>query len=73
MARVRPEVQAFLTDGPLPDPDDCYGAAWTLLRLIETGPNPVFTVRPEPGANEWQHRLWQRCVNAGLVADEPAA
>jgi hypothetical protein len=54
-------------------PDDCYGVAWTLLHLIETGPNPVYTVRPAPEANEWQHRLWQRCVNAGLVADEPSA
>ncbi|MFJ8534909.1 hypothetical protein [Streptomyces sp. NPDC093591] len=53
-------------------PDDCYGVAWTLLHLIETGPNPVFTVRPGPDANEWRHRLWQRCVNAGLVADEAA-
>ncbi|WP_405579504.1 hypothetical protein [Streptomyces sp. NBC_01092] len=53
-------------------PDDCHGVAWSLLHLIETGPNPVFTVRPEPDANEWRHRLWQRCVNSGLVADEPA-
>ncbi|MFF7165734.1 hypothetical protein ACFZBP_30930 [Streptomyces sp. NPDC008086] len=102
---MRPEVQAFLAAGPLPDedaeedeidlrvaqleaitepvtadearalagcfgPDDCYGVAWTLLHLIETGPNPVFTVRPAPDANAWQHRLWQRCVNTGLVADE---
>jgi hypothetical protein len=53
-------------------PDDCYGVAWTLLHLIETGPNPVFDVRPGPDSGEWQHRLWQRCVNAGLVTDEPA-
>ncbi|MFE0254980.1 hypothetical protein [Streptomyces sp. NPDC059010] len=26
-----------------------------------------------PGANEWQHTVWQRCVNAGLVADVPSA
>lgn len=51
-------------------PDDCYGVAWSLLHLIETGPNPVFTVRPAPDANEWRHRLWQRCVNGGLVAGE---
>ncbi|WP_181449383.1 hypothetical protein [Nonomuraea aridisoli] len=72
---MRPEVQAFVAEGPLPDedadeaeidrrdaqlraisrpvtgeeakalaacfgPDDCYGVAWALLHLIETGPNP---------------------------------
>ena len=107
MRGMRPEIQALLADGPLPDedaeeeeidrrvaqldeiarpvtgeeagaladcfgPDDCYGVAWTLLHMIETGPNPVFGVRPGPQAGEWQHRLWQRCVNGGLVADEPA-
>ncbi|MCL8012620.1 hypothetical protein [Streptomyces sp. AS02] len=101
---MRPEVQAFVADGPLPDadaegdeidrrvdqlgaitrpvtaeearaladcfgPDDCYGVAWTLLHLIETGPNPVLTVRPAAEENEWRHRLWQRAVNGGLVAD----
>ncbi len=48
-------------------PDDCYGVAWTLLHLIETGPNPVLTNEPGLDANEWQHRLWQRAVNGGLV------
>ncbi|WP_327427346.1 MULTISPECIES: hypothetical protein [unclassified Streptomyces] len=105
---MRPEVQAFVTDGPLPDwdadedeidrrvrqleaitrpvtaeeagalvgcfgPDDCYGVAWTLLHLIETGPNPVLTDRPAPNANEWHHTLWRRAANAGLVADETTA
>lgn len=104
---MRPEVQAFAADGPLPDedaegdeidrrveqleviarpvtaeearaladcfgPDDCYGVAWTLLHLIETGPNPVLTVRPAADENEWRHRLWRRAVNGGLVADETA-
>ncbi|WP_448318216.1 hypothetical protein [Streptomyces sp. CO7] len=99
---MRPEVQAFVDAGPLPDedaaeeeiqqrtdeflaiarpvtgeearallacfgPDDCYGVAWSLLHLIETGPNPVLTVRPAPDANEWHHRLFDRAVNAGLV------
>ncbi|MFJ9248623.1 hypothetical protein [Streptomyces sp. NPDC101776] len=41
-------------------PDDCYGVAWTLLHLIETGPDPVLTVRPAPDANEWQRRLYER-------------
>ncbi|MGF1429053.1 hypothetical protein [Kitasatospora sp. LaBMicrA B282] len=52
-------------------PDDCYGVAWTLLHLIETSPNPVLTVRPpaDEGGWQWQNRLWQRAVNAGLVCD----
>ncbi|MDV9168766.1 hypothetical protein R6V09_01230 [Streptomyces sp. W16] len=41
-------------------PDDCYGVAWTLLHLIETGPNPVLTHRPAPDANEWHQRLYDR-------------
>ncbi|MFE7094443.1 hypothetical protein [Streptomyces erythrochromogenes] len=43
-------------------PDDCYGVAWTLLHLIETGPNPVLRTRPAPDANEWHHRLYDRAV-----------
>ncbi len=100
---MRPEVQAFVADGPLPDwdaseeeidrcdqqlraiakpvtaeeakalascfgPDDCYGVAWTLLHLIETGPNPVLTSKPAPGANEWHQRLYDRAVFGGLIA-----
>ena len=96
---MRPEVSAFVAEGPLPDsdaseeeidgrvrqldaigkpvtaeearalvacfgPDDCYGAAWTLLHLIETGPNPVLAVEPAPDANEWHQRLYRRA--AGL-------
>ncbi|MFF2364940.1 hypothetical protein ACFVU0_19945 [Streptomyces sp. NPDC058122] len=98
---VRPEVQLFVADGPLPDwdgseeeidrrwqqleeiprpvtaeeaaalaacfgPDDCYGVAWTLLHLIETGPRPVPAVsKPGPDAmdNDWQHVLWARWGN----------
>ncbi|MFI6728849.1 hypothetical protein [Streptomyces atratus] len=48
-------------------PDDCYGVAWSLLHLIETGPNPVLTAKPAPEANEWHHTLWKRAVNGGLV------
>lgn len=48
-------------------PDDCYGVAWSLLHLIETGPNPVLTTKPDPEANEWHHTLWTRAVNGGLV------
>ncbi|MGP3990789.1 hypothetical protein [Streptomyces sp. 3N207] len=47
-------------------PDDCYGIAWTLLHLIETGPNPVLTRKPAPDANEWHHMLWKRAVCGGL-------
>ncbi|MEU8935157.1 hypothetical protein AB0D30_35375 [Streptomyces sp. NPDC048409] len=48
-------------------PDDCYGVAWTLLHLVETGPNPAFTTKPEPDANEWHQRLYDRAVFAGLI------
>ncbi|MEV0742006.1 hypothetical protein AB0I51_40090 [Streptomyces sp. NPDC050549] len=41
-------------------PDDCYGVAWTLLHLIETGPNPVLTARPAHDATEWHQRLYDR-------------
>lgn len=46
--------------------DDCYGVAWTLLHLIETGPNPVLKAQPASDANEWHVRLWRRADNAGL-------
>ncbi|MGW1364294.1 hypothetical protein ACWCQP_43665 [Streptomyces chartreusis] len=42
--------------------DDCFGVAWTLLHLIETGPNPVLRTKPAPDANEWHHRLYDRGV-----------
>ncbi|GHJ91454.1 hypothetical protein SNE510_09730 [Streptomyces sp. NE5-10] len=48
-------------------PDDCYGVAWTLLHLVETGPNPVLTTTPGPDANEWHRRLHDRAVNGGLI------
>jgi hypothetical protein len=51
-------------------PDDCYGVAWSLLHLIETGPNPVLAAEPARGANEWHHRLWTRAVNGGLIPNE---
>jgi hypothetical protein len=47
--------------------DDCYGVAWTLLHLIETGPGGVLTARPGPADGEWHHLLWTRMVNAGLA------
>ncbi|XMA39044.1 hypothetical protein O1157_27230 [Streptomyces albogriseolus] len=48
-------------------PDDCYGLAWSLLHLVETGPGPAFTADPGPDANEWHRRLFLRAANAGLV------
>ena len=49
-------------------PDDCYGLAWTLLHLIEAGPNPVLRGKPTADANEWYFRLWTRADNAGLYS-----
>ncbi|MBT2365749.1 hypothetical protein J7E88_10590 [Streptomyces sp. ISL-10] len=49
-------------------PDDCYGAAWTLLHLIETGPNPVLKTDPGSDANEWHQRLYNRAVFGGLMS-----
>ncbi|MFD6327379.1 hypothetical protein ACFWOL_32165 [Streptomyces sp. NPDC058442] len=91
---MRPQVQAFVADGPLPDweaseeeidrrdqqlraipkpvakeeakalvacfgPDDCYGLAWMLLHLIETGPNPVLATDPGADANEPPRVRWR--------------
>ncbi|MGA5494767.1 hypothetical protein ACPCSP_10415 [Streptomyces cinereoruber] len=96
---MRPEVQAFVAAGPLPDedaseeeidrrvrqldaiskpvtaeearalvscfgPDGCYGVAWSLLHLVESGPDPVLTADPGPDAGEWHRRLHNRAVNA---------
>ncbi|MGW7026882.1 hypothetical protein ACWGFX_06795 [Streptomyces xanthophaeus] len=46
-------------------PDDCHGVAWTLLHLIEAGPNPALDAKPAPDANEWHHRLYDRAVVEG--------
>ncbi|MFK4593401.1 hypothetical protein [Streptomyces pristinaespiralis] len=106
---MRPEIQAFVAGGPLPDqdadedeidrrvrqleavsapvtaeeaqalagcfgPDDCYGVAWTLLHLIETGPGPVPAVRPPgPGADEWHHTLWNRWGSGEFPGDAPSS
>jgi hypothetical protein len=48
-------------------PDDCYGVAWTLLHLVETGPNPVLPTDPGPDANEWHQRLLHRAMNGRLI------
>ncbi|MEU7697497.1 hypothetical protein [Streptomyces sp. NPDC039028] len=54
-------------------PDDCYGVAWTLLHLIETGPNPVLATDPGPDADEWRQRLYRRAANGGLVPEPDGA
>ncbi|MFE4575980.1 hypothetical protein [Streptomyces chartreusis] len=48
--------------------DDCFGVAWALLHLIETGPNPVLRTKPAPDANEWHHQLYDRGVFEELNA-----
>ncbi|MBT2487862.1 hypothetical protein J7E96_04805 [Streptomyces sp. ISL-96] len=105
---MRPEVQAFVAEGPLPDedgseeeigrrvqqleaisrpvtaeearalvacfgPDDCYGVAWSLLHIIETGPDPVLTTKPAPDSSEWLDRLWRRAVDGGLLPGDLTA
>jgi hypothetical protein len=45
-------------------PDDCFGAAWTVLHLVETAPDwPLQDVLGMP-SNEWTDRLGQRVANA---------
>ncbi|WP_043173372.1 hypothetical protein [Streptomyces sp. NRRL B-24484] len=51
-------------------PDDCYGVAWSLLHLVESGPGPLPVVEPAADANEWHHRLRWRAVNAGLLPED---
>ncbi|WP_406195642.1 hypothetical protein OH807_07895 [Kitasatospora sp. NBC_01560] len=49
-------------------PDDCYGVAWTLLHLIETGPGPVPAVSapgPDADDNDWGHILRGRWGRRG--------
>ena len=42
-------------------PDDCFGAVWKLLHLIETCPAGVpINSKPSPDANEWVQLLWDR-------------
>jgi hypothetical protein len=40
-------------------PDDCFGAAWSLLHLIESAGQPVIDSEP-PVTDEWRRRLWER-------------
>ncbi|MFF3698969.1 hypothetical protein [Streptomyces sp. NPDC002221] len=52
-------------------PDDCYGVAWSLVHLIETGPGPVPPVtRPGPSSGVWQQTLWNRWRNGDLPDDD---
>ncbi len=43
-------------------PDDCYGVAWTLLHLVETGPHAVLAEDPGPEASAWHRRLHRRAA-----------
>lgn len=48
-------------------PDSCFGAAWALVRIIETAPGwPLLDVL-EDSSNEWIDLLKIRCRNAGLL------
>ena len=63
LSRIKPPVsdeEAALLIGMF-GPDDCNGAAWTLLHLIESAPGGV-PLESEPSAsdNEWLRRLWAR-------------
>lgn len=44
-------------------PDDRFGAAWSLLHLIETSQATLAMERPPDDANEWVMRPWQRAEN----------
>ncbi len=41
-------------------PDDFFGAAWTLLHLIEKTDLPTSMQPPADLSNEWVDRIWQR-------------
>jgi hypothetical protein len=47
-------------------PDSCYGAAWTVLHLIETAPGwPLEdALRDDRGGNEWIRRLKEAAANS---------
>ena len=51
-------------------PDDCFGAAWVLLHLIETAPGgPMLSSPPPSDANEWIHRMWRRIENSRRLGE----
>jgi hypothetical protein len=39
---------------------DCYGLAWTLVHLIESGPRLPLGPEAETDASEWIRILWER-------------
>jgi hypothetical protein len=45
--------------------DNCFGLAWTLLHLIETGPRSALDQIPTTG-NEWVERLHASAARAAL-------
>lgn len=48
-------------------PDDCFGAAWTLVHLIETAPNWPLADVLEGTSNEWIVRLRERAERGGKL------
>jgi len=46
-------------------PDDCFGAAWELVHLIETAPSWPIAECLQDTSNEWIRRLRQRAENSG--------
>jgi hypothetical protein len=56
--------------------DTCFGLAWTLLHLIESGPNPAIRTEPTDDTNEWIKLLWRRAQHLhrqGPPSDHPGA
>jgi hypothetical protein len=52
-------------------PDDCFGAAWTLLHLIETAPNWPLVERLPRNDSQWIERLRLRAERASNTTRDP--
>jgi hypothetical protein len=50
-------------------PDDCFGAAWSLLHLIETAPSWPIADCLKDLSNEWVRDLRVRAERAGFQVD----
>lgn len=50
---------------------DCYGLAWTLVHLIESGPRLPLGPEAATDANEWIRTLWQRSSTQAEAASTP--
>lgn len=58
------EARALVT---LFGPDDCFGAAWSLLHLIETAPGWPLSDCLVDRENEWVETLRGRAVRGGVL------